>query len=269
MLAMTIPDLDERMLDQKVSVEQDKMRAAAEGRLDQEPDDVYRMARRVVMIQEASKRRQDMITRNISQAEKLNNKKLEQAYKKELAEAKKKLNDDLEKVYATGNSISRPSGRDPNETIYVDTDPRWQGYSRNLVRASELPSPAPRGHFLGLFGQSDRDSVENSHKDPVLTQVLALLNGPVYNQVFQSKSVLMQNISEANSLRDKIDVMFLSTLSRPANDIEQELMLQELAHYGRVKNGGHAKVTSDQQFLQGYRNVLSALLNTRQYMFLQ
>jgi len=28
-------------------------------------------------------------------------------------------------------------------------------------------------------------------------------------------------------------------------------------------------VTSDQQFLQGYRNVLSALLNTRQYMFLQ
>ena len=269
MLAMTIPDLDERMLDQKVSVEQDKMRAAAEGRLDQEPDDVYRMARRVVMIQEASKRRQDMITRNISQAEKLKNKKLEQAYKKELAEAKKKLNEDLEKAYASGNSISRPSGRDPNETIFVDTDPRWRGYSRNLVRASELPSPAPRGHFLGLFGQSDRDSVENSHKDPVLTQVLALLNGPVYNQVFQSKSVLMQNIREADSLRDKVNVMFLSTLSRPANDIEQELMLQELAHYGRVKNGGHAKVTSDQQFLQGYRNVLSALLNTRQYMFLQ
>ena len=269
MLAMTIPDLDERMLDQKVSVAQDKMRSQAEGRLDQEPEDVYRMARRVVQIQEASQRRQDMIIRNISRAEKAKNKQLEQAYKKELATAKQKLKEDLDKAFASGNSISRTKARKPeDETIYVDTDPRWRGYSRNLVRASELPSPAPRGHFLGLFGQSDRDSVDNSHKDPVLTQVLALLNGPVYNQVFQSRSILMQNIREADSLRDKIDVMFLSTLSRPANEIEQELMLQELAHYGRVKNGGHAKVNSDQPFLQGYRNILSALLNTRQYMFL-
>jgi mitochondrial fission protein ELM1 len=111
--------------------------------------------------------------------------------------------------------------------------------------------------------------VENSHKDPVLTQVLALLNGPVYNQVFQSSSVLMQNIRDAETLRDKIDVMFLSTLSRRASEEEQQLMLQELGHYGRVKNGGHSKVSSDQEFLPGYRNILSALLNTRQYMFLQ
>ena len=53
MVSMTVPDIDERILDQKVSVQQDKMRTVAQGRLESEPDDVYRIARRVVMIEEA------------------------------------------------------------------------------------------------------------------------------------------------------------------------------------------------------------------------
>lgn len=269
MVAMSVPDIDERILDQKVSLGQEKMRSVAQGRIDSEPEDVYRLARRVVMIQEASKRRQDVILRNLAQAEQSNNRALYKSYRNELARAKQKLKEDLDATYSGTNNISGGLQSKDGEMIYVDTDPRWRGYNQSLVRASELPSPAPRGHFLGLFGQSDRDSVDNAHKDPVLTQVLALLNGPVYNQVFQSNSVLMQNISAASSLREKVDVMFLSTLSRPATQDEQEIMLAELAHYGRVKNGGYSPVDDDRPFLKGYRNVLSALLNTRQYMFMQ
>ena len=79
----------------------------------------------------------------------------------------------------------------------------------------------------------------------------------------------MQNISRSNTLRKKVDVIFLSTLSRPATRIEMELMLQELSNYGPVKDGGNAKIASDSPYIKGYKNIISALLNTRQHMFLQ
>ena len=137
------------------------------------------------------------------------------------------------------------------------------------MRASELPSPAPRNHFLRLFGQSNRESVQNGHQDPVLTQVLALLNGPLFNQVFSSNSVLMKSIAQEDTLRDKVNIIFLSTLNRPASPGEVDLMLEELDHYGPVEDHGRAKVSSDGPYTKGYRNIISALMNSRQYMFLQ
>lgn len=35
-----------------------------------------------------------------------------------------------------------------------------------LVRASELPTPLPLGHFLRQFGQSDRESIEGAGRSP-------------------------------------------------------------------------------------------------------
>ena len=182
--------------------------------------------------------------------------------------SKKRLKKDLDIAYATADpSLKSIQGR--QESLLVDTDPRWKGYGGNLVRASELPSPAPRGHFLRLFGQSDRESVQNGHQDPLLTQVLALLNSPLFNQVFSSRSVLMKGIAAADTLREKVDFIFLSTLNRPASPREMDLMLEELAHYAPVKDGGNVKVSSDGLYMKGYRNIISALMNSRQYMFLQ
>ena len=45
------------------------------------------------------------------------------------------------------------------------------------LRASELESPAPRGHFLRTMGQSDRDFVENANPNASIPQALALMNG--------------------------------------------------------------------------------------------
>ncbi len=36
---------------------------------------------------------------------------------------------------------------------------------RFVARASDIRSPAPNGHFLRLYGQSDRELVENGNKD--------------------------------------------------------------------------------------------------------
>ena len=47
----------------------------------------------------------------------------------------------------------------------------WKGFSRNLLRASELPNPAPAGHFLRQFGQSDRDLIQNASDEASIPQV--------------------------------------------------------------------------------------------------
>ena len=49
--------------------------------------------------------------------------------------------------------------------------------SKKYLRASELQSPAPANHLLREFGQSDRETIENSNTDPAVTQVLRLMNG--------------------------------------------------------------------------------------------
>ena len=45
------------------------------------------------------------------------------------------------------------------------------------MRAAEIESPAPRGHYLREFGQSDREMIENSNSDASVPQALALMNG--------------------------------------------------------------------------------------------
>ena len=56
-------------------------------------------------------------------------------------------------------------------------DPRWRGMSAGMVRASEVISPAPAGHFLRQFGQSDREIISSSTEEASISQALRLLNG--------------------------------------------------------------------------------------------
>ena len=75
-----------------------------------------------------------------------------------------------------------------------------------LVRASELQSPAPVGHFLREFGQSDRDQIENANSEPAVTQVLALMNGQIEKTIISNpRTVLIMSstrqISKARSTR--------------------------------------------------------------------
>jgi hypothetical protein len=56
-------------------------------------------------------------------------------------------------------------------TYYAIPRRQWRDYfrsraqqSRQWLRAAELESPAPRGHYLREFGQSDREMIENSNQ---------------------------------------------------------------------------------------------------------
>ncbi len=116
----------------------------------------------------------------------------------------------------------------------------FENYQRTLhqtwSRASELPSPAPRGHFLREFGQSDRDVIENASDEASVPQALSILNGSLLSQVTSGWSALSINLRKAATNEDKINTFFLSLYSRAPSAEEKARMLQTLESYISNKN---------------------------------
>ena len=136
-------------------------------------------------------------------------------------------------------------------------DLRWKGFKANLVLASELRSPVPPGHFLRRFGQSDREVIDNASSEATVPQILNMMNGPVYSQLMKRQSVLTRHVNEANDKREKVSVIFLSILNRRPTVDEVKVAFQEIK--------GHPK----EQPSKGYENIVWALMNTREFMFIQ
>ncbi|SHJ10161.1 Protein of unknown function [Rubritalea squalenifaciens DSM 18772] len=128
------------------------------------------------------------------------------------------------------------------------------GPASGLARASELPTPAPAGHFLREFGQSDRLLVDSSSREPNVGQILDTLNGQVETMVVSNESAaLNKRLSSYSSPEDKIRVIFLSILSRTPTALEMDIMKEEVAQTGD----------------KAYPNIISALLLTREFLFVQ
>lgn len=123
-----------------------------------------------------------------------------------------------------------------------------------MARASELPSPAPRDHFLYLFGASDRQVVDASSRDPNVGQVLSLMNGFVQSQLVNRPDAhLYKCLEGAGSPQEKVRRLYVSILTRPPTDEEMKWMLDEL------KTRGDA----------GCRNIVSSLVMSSEFLFLQ
>jgi Protein of unknown function (DUF1549)/Protein of unknown function (DUF1553) len=122
------------------------------------------------------------------------------------------------------------------------------------VRASELPSPAPRDHFLYLFGASDREVVDASSREANVGQVLSLMNGFVQSELVNNAGAhLYKSLQGATTDKEKIRRLYIAILNRPPSDKEMSWMLDE------VKSRGET----------GYRNVVSALVMSSEFLFLQ
>jgi len=123
-----------------------------------------------------------------------------------------------------------------------------------LARASELPTPLPAEHFIRQFGQCDRETIEGDSSDPNVPQILAMFNGPFTHMMLEEGSVINDFLKRAKSPRDALDVMFLSILNRPPTSHDRDIALAEL---GRGDTA------------MGYGNVVWALINTREFLFVQ
>ena len=123
-----------------------------------------------------------------------------------------------------------------------------------LVRASELPAPLPLGHFLRQFGQSDRETIEGGRTVATVPQILAMFNGPITHAMLERGSVIYDEVT-SHAPREAIDVVFLAVLSRRPSAEERALAVQE--------------IMSAEDRATGCGNVIWALLNTREFLFIQ
>jgi len=124
---------------------------------------------------------------------------------------------------------------------------------QELLPASELKQPLPDGHFLRQFGQSDREQIDDSFTDGSVPQLLAMFNGAVTHMMLEPGSVIYNRVVAKKKLSEQIDVMFWSLLSRAPTREERQLASEEIREHGPA----------------GCGNVIWALLNTREFLFIQ
>lgn len=155
------------------------------------------------------------------------------------------------------------------ESILIDGDERTASYSQQkisvssgqgkkktsliLARASELPQPAPSGHLLRKFGQSERLFVVGaSSRVGSVPQLMELMNGFPTEVLTSQDSLLFRKVRSVSDPRKQAEVVFLSILSRLPTESEKKLLLDQ--------TGSSEGDLSD---------LIWALLNTPEFFFIK
>ena len=123
---------------------------------------------------------------------------------------------------------------------------------RTWLRAAEIDSPAPRGHYLREFGQSDREFVENANHDASVPQALAMMNGNLLPEILGNFSQLTLSVNRAKYPDDQVEAIYMTLLSRKPTDKEK-----------------HAWLEAQSKGLSDPKDLIYALLNTQQFIFIQ
>ncbi len=123
-----------------------------------------------------------------------------------------------------------------------------------LVRASEIPTPVPLGHFLRQFGQSDRETIEGGRTVGTVPQILAMFNGPITHILLEPGSVIYDNVIQVGNING-VDIVFLSILSHKPTVSDRDFAVKE--------------VKTAETMGQGFGNLIWSLLNTREFIFIQ
>ena len=127
----------------------------------------------------------------------------------------------------------------------------WSHAAAGMARASELPTPAPRGHFLREFGQSDRELIENANDGASVPQALSLMNGDMAYKLMHPYSVLGRSLDKCDSPEEEIRTIYQLMLTRQPTKAETERLLKVYETEGK----------------NARRSVIWAMLNTQQFIF--
>ncbi len=129
----------------------------------------------------------------------------------------------------------------------------YQSLVSQMARASELESPARRGHFLREFGQSDREVIENAAHHASVPQALNLLNGSIVEALTNRFAVFGGRLRDAGDAEEKTKMVFQAMLTREPTEDEMKLAMNEIEQHGD----------------KAYEGLVWALLNTQQFIFVQ
>lgn len=122
-----------------------------------------------------------------------------------------------------------------------------------LRRSSQIEQPAPGGHFLAEFGQSQRLVIDGGSKVGSVPQVLMMMNGKAQEMLTNKESLIFRTMAKVTSPPEKVEAVFLSVLSRKPSLAEKDIAKRGLESAGA----------------DGFPNLIWALINTREFMFVQ
>jgi len=83
-----------------------------------------------------------------------------------------------------------------------------------LARASELRQPERDGHFLRMFGQSDRQIADSNTVEGSIPQVLMLMNGEAQSVLRNPKSLVLATAMGEAETGKKVESLYYSFFSR-------------------------------------------------------
>lgn len=178
------------------------------------------------------------------------NSQLQKAKKLNRDKTAKKIQDEIDELKQEMNPGSGASMSMMNMS--------YKGKDDAYARASELSSPAPRGHFLRHFGQSERLVIDGSSREASIPQAFTLLNGRVEDQFILNKnSYIHKLMSSVEDSDEKITVAFLAILNREPKYSEVSLF-KELFK-------SEAKFQKHSQNAE--KDLIWALINTNEFIF--
>ncbi|MDB6139568.1 MAG: hypothetical protein JWO94_2640, partial [Verrucomicrobiaceae bacterium] len=131
----------------------------------------------------------------------------------------------------------------------------WESNRDNMaVRAADLRSPAPNGHFLREFGQSDRELVNNANHEATVGQSLLMMNGRQFHQWMNPFSVIGAALIKADTPEKVIDTIYLSLMSRHPTEDETAILRPSLENAKTLTEKGEA---------------FWSVMNTREFLFIE
>jgi hypothetical protein len=262
MMTLSVPAIDERKGSNKYSERLTDMRKRAETIGKKKPQEIVDIAIRMGEIDRDFEEEVEPIREGILEARANSNKTRRKELSAQLKEKEKErdaaLGDLKQQLESSGmmfTSMSMMKRDDDKEMEKPKTSDRWKDYSSKFVRASELPSPAPRNHFLAQFGQSEREVIDAAEREASVAQVLTLLNSDLVEQLTTDKSVIMQNAAAAATPEAKGEAIFMTMLNRLPNDRERGLIAAQFSKADKPD--------------KAVRTIIWALLNGREFSFVQ
>jgi len=164
-----------------------------------------------------------------------------------LSESKEQMLLYLEQMVDTAVAQSEGGGRKVSEMRLRAQAPTLKNSSQTNVRASEIRSPAPEGHFLSIYGQSDRTSLNSKNTAPNLAQPLAMLNSKItQNIIYNKDSALRKSLKTAEDDKARIKLLFQTLYARKPNIIERNLIKKHISSKEDIQNLAHAMICSSE-----------------------
>ncbi|WP_269540876.1 DUF1549 domain-containing protein [Cerasicoccus fimbriatus] len=130
---------------------------------------------------------------------------------------------------------------------------KLEWWEKNLHRAADLNSPENVDHWLRVFGQSDRDIVDNADDTSTINQALLLLNSSETNGVLADHSDPIKRARKTKEPMQALEILTMGFLTRQPNEKEKAYVL--------------AQWEADPNLTR--QRMAWAMVNTQEFIFIQ